>query len=253
MSWITEKLLGLREVFFGGSQLPERGALEFAGDGVEVADDTVNKRTVITISGGEGDVDPTPDTLVQRGEDGEIRAVRVELVGARVLSGDPTQLGDLGIDTSTGHPYVYIDGLGETPIFRESVRWSKTSPDAAASDTLSSPIFDAPGYLWTITGVRFIPRNDVTADGTDYADLIVQIMNGSSLVGTAARADTKPSGANATGPWFSDEPVSFVLDPSLAFPLNGAYYARLTINKQGAGRIIPDGLLTMTVVPWKEP
>ncbi|AUX33150.1 MULTISPECIES: hypothetical protein [Sorangium] len=54
MSWITDKLLGLRAVFFGGEQLPERGALEFAGDGVEVEDDPANKRTKVTIAGGGG-------------------------------------------------------------------------------------------------------------------------------------------------------------------------------------------------------
>ncbi len=54
MSWIRDKLLGLRAVFFGGEQLPGRGALEFAGDGVEVEDDPVNKRTLVTIAGGGG-------------------------------------------------------------------------------------------------------------------------------------------------------------------------------------------------------
>ncbi|WP_434042232.1 MULTISPECIES: hypothetical protein [Sorangium] len=64
MTWIRDKLLGLRAVFFGGERLPDRGALEFAGDGVTVEDDPVNKRTKVTITGGGGEPAAAPREYV---------------------------------------------------------------------------------------------------------------------------------------------------------------------------------------------
>lgn len=56
LSWLDSLLFGLRALWYGGAQMPERSALEFTGAGVSVADDASTKRTVITIPGASGSV-----------------------------------------------------------------------------------------------------------------------------------------------------------------------------------------------------
>lgn len=59
LSWLDGLLFGIRRVYCTVASvvvaLPERPAIEFAGD-VTVTDDTVNKRTLVTFTGGAGDV-----------------------------------------------------------------------------------------------------------------------------------------------------------------------------------------------------
>lgn len=47
-------IFGIRRLFFGGAELPQRGDVEFLGPGVSVADNPVTKRTEVTIAGGGG-------------------------------------------------------------------------------------------------------------------------------------------------------------------------------------------------------
>lgn len=47
---LSDLIFGLRAVFFGGSELPQRDTVEFAGN-VSVADNSTTKRTVVTIGG----------------------------------------------------------------------------------------------------------------------------------------------------------------------------------------------------------
>ncbi|XXX73869.1 hypothetical protein WMF30_40105 [Sorangium sp. So ce134] len=68
MSWITDKLLGLRRIVFGSETKPERGTIEFAG-GVTVEDDAVNKRTVVTVTGGGGTTNAEVSLTVNKGAD----------------------------------------------------------------------------------------------------------------------------------------------------------------------------------------
>ncbi len=51
MGALGDLIYGYRRVFFGGAELPQRGALEFAGAGVVSTDDVANARTLVTIAG----------------------------------------------------------------------------------------------------------------------------------------------------------------------------------------------------------
>jgi hypothetical protein len=53
-TWIADKLLGIRRLLSAGVEFPERGAINFVGGGVTVADDATNKRTEVTIATGAG-------------------------------------------------------------------------------------------------------------------------------------------------------------------------------------------------------
>lgn len=50
MSWLDDLLFGIKTVVFGGSALPQRPAIEFAGPAVLVTDDAANARTAVTIN-----------------------------------------------------------------------------------------------------------------------------------------------------------------------------------------------------------
>ncbi|KYF64523.1 hypothetical protein [Sorangium cellulosum] len=221
MSWIRDKLLGLRAVFFAGEELHERGALEFAGDGVTVEDDPVNKRTKVTITGGDGeagDVDPTPDTLALRGADGELKASRV--------------------------------------IAEWTIRFHKVSADASPDAImLPFPISDAPGFLWTVTRVEFIPNDYLVADDANYARLTLSTRNTTTggHVGNVAIGVTKTSGSGATSDWTAFVPVTIPFrDGFGTLPIGANNYLALTIDKgdSGDGTVIPAGVLVVVCRPW---
>lgn len=51
-SWLDALLFGVRQVFAGASQMPERPGISFSGAGVVVTDDPTNNRTSVVISAG---------------------------------------------------------------------------------------------------------------------------------------------------------------------------------------------------------
>ncbi|WP_437948632.1 hypothetical protein WME98_49940 [Sorangium sp. So ce296] len=220
MSWIRDKLLGLRAVFFGGEQLPERGALEFAGDGVEVEDDPINKRTRVTVSGGgaEGDVDPNPNTILQRGADGEGRMSRV--------------------------------------VAEELITWVKTKDAAANTQMLYElPVAPPRSHRWTVSEVYFIPAESLEPDDTNYAILGVHIysLETGDYIETIAVAETKETGPNATGYWLAHRKVQLTLQSgALLGPAQDTEYLAVTLLKAGSGVVVPAGLLVIVQQPWEE-
>lgn len=226
-------------------------------------------------SGTTEDVDATADTLLLRGAAGEGRVTRIETPIVRTSSGgDVTlqegsttyarfrsttaaaQVGDVRFNATSGHPYVYLVGPGETAVFIDRVRWPKASPDTLATDAVDEiPILASPGYPWTIASARFIPRAGLTANATNYARLQVHIRNaGGFLSGSAAIGNTIPSGANATDSWVEFQPVSLTLQSGLlAFPFVEDDSASFSIEKLGLGVSVPAGLLEVVIVPWQEP
>lgn len=79
LSWLDTLIFGVRQIWHDSAQLPERAAVEFAGDGVTIEDNTTTKRTVITIAPLAGAV---PTTRVINTTDG--------LTGGGALSSDLT-------------------------------------------------------------------------------------------------------------------------------------------------------------------
>jgi hypothetical protein len=65
MSWITDKLLGIRRILFAGLEFPERGAVNFTGAGVTVSDNPSEKRTEIDIAvvALDSSIDVQPDGI----------------------------------------------------------------------------------------------------------------------------------------------------------------------------------------------
>lgn len=54
LSWLDQLLFGVRKVFNGGTELPDRPAIKFTGAGVVASDDATNNLTLVTIAGGGG-------------------------------------------------------------------------------------------------------------------------------------------------------------------------------------------------------
>ncbi|XXY23357.1 hypothetical protein WME88_27475 [Sorangium sp. So ce216] len=210
MSWITDKLLGLRAVFFGGSQLPERGAVEFAGAGVSVEDDPSNRRTKVTIAGGGeaiGEVNPTAGTIVQRGPSGEVMAsyVRAEWV----------------------------------------VRLPRSADESAAASVAEVPLTEAPGFLWTVTSIKFYPASYVLEDEVAYAELFINVRNISTgdAVGSYAQASTVEG-------WLAFGQVDIPLVPGAnALPIGPTDILTVSVVK-GAPVMLPAGLWVIVCKPW---
>lgn len=86
LTWL-DKFFGRIAVFFDGAPLPERPTIEFAGTGVEVEDDAVNARTLVTFTAAEGELTAPGglDTHVQFNDAGDFAGT----AKIRVVSGDP--------------------------------------------------------------------------------------------------------------------------------------------------------------------
>jgi hypothetical protein len=236
--------------------LGHREAGQFGGSAEKWAkDQRANLRVIEAgLGGGSGAVPPTPDTLLLRGSAGEGRVSRVELAGARILSGVPEQIGDLGIDTTTGEPHAYIDGRGVVALREWVVRVHRLQADAAASDAMPDvPICGPPGVPWTITAVRYIANEAVPAHADDYVQLSVRIYSSAGAgIGYPAIGNTKPSGTNSVGAMGGFAPWNLVLQAGLAFPIDSAHYAAFGVAKFGAGQILPAGVFEVVCRPWRD-
>lgn len=236
---------------------------------------TLNRSTAVGTTGVSSPeaVAPTPDTLAMRGSAGEVRAARVETPTVRTTEdGDITlqhgtttfarirsteeceQPGDFRLDATSGQLLTYLAG-SEVSAFQQKIRWLKTEADSSASDTVSFPILEAPGYFWTIRSVTFTPNDNLAPDADDYAGFRIVIKeSGGGLIGYAATGLTTPSGTNSVGGFAEGTPVSLVLDPFFqALPIYGLHYAELEIYKAGSGATVPAGVMTMTIAPWLGP
>lgn len=148
MSWISDKLLGYRWVRAAIGLLPQRGEIEFAGEGVSVVDDATNKRTVVTIAGGGGGGLPISET-------------------------PPTEAGQF---------YVDADGRlwGWSPVWSapsplvleiEQGRdwWDRFEGGATTMSERALSIPDAFLGATTIMSAVWIPEASLAANGTNYA------------------------------------------------------------------------------------
>ncbi|MFS8066595.1 MAG: hypothetical protein ACMG6S_09520 [Byssovorax sp.] len=114
MSWITTKLLGVRQLLFGGAPLAQRGAVNFVS-GALVADNPATGATDITIDATTVFTDATylatPSTIVKRSVAGSanfagtchfvgIDATGPLASGALTCNGNATILGTLAVTSS---------------------------------------------------------------------------------------------------------------------------------------------------------
>jgi hypothetical protein len=222
MSWITDKLFGLRQVFFGGSQLPERGALEFVGEGVTIEDDTVNKRTRVTIAGGGGSeliTDGTPAALQQLG----FRANGRPLAFASPADGYPADAYDLAL----------LDDLSPK-------EGANKSPDSGALSTFWAVLFPAQSKAFELQAALVTPSQAIVGHASNYASIEFRAITGAVDPSTLLASITTQENMDELSP-IAVEILNATIEPG--------QYVYVVINKVNSGVTLPAMYFNIRATP----
>lgn len=201
---------------------------------------------VLPVRDGNGDIAYRVVKAVQAVEVGNTAAK------ARIQLTTPTALGHLQIDPATGRGYLFIDGTAtEILVAKEMPRqitWTKSAPDAAANTQTDEFTF-AGGLDFDveITGARFFPSGNLTADNTNYAGLNLSARDPTNTLPADSlfSLTTQVTGLGNFTNWI---PVTLPISGG-SYTLQAGWQLTFEIPKVSAGVVVPAGTLVLDYSP----